>query len=634
MFSTFITWSSGRQRPARSCSPSSAPWPSRSSAGRSSNGSCIRPVGSDNAAGHRHRHHRHLHRLNALAGWIYGHRRPDVPHASSATSRWSTSATSPSPRRRSGSSAILARGRRACSTCCSSRPRSGLAMRAVASNAESAGWSASGSGRILMLGWGLAAAVGALAGAAGRAAAEPRRQNLMLQLLIYAFAAATLGGFDSPLGAVVGGLIVGVIPDPGRPVHRLLRRASSWRSAFLLILIVLLVRPQGLFGRAGGDPGMTSPRSPRPVGSVLGIVAVVVAALVLYLPQYFVEFRTAQLTIGHRHLDRRARPRPAHRVQRPDLGRPRRVLRHRRLHDGHPRRRPRVDRTSPTIPVADGALLRRRACSSACPALRISGLYLALVTLALATLFPLIIAEVQRRHRRAAAASGCRRFDPPDWARTFTEDQWTPTTSSWPSPWSPSSSCATSIRSRVGRAIIAIRDGETAAEVLGRQPGPLQGGHLRHQRHARRPGRLAVRHEHRRARPRRPRPVHDQPSRSSSWPPWSSAAPPPSSARSSASLFIVFVPEWSSDINAELSRVIFGGVLIVLMLVLPGGYPRRAAPAGGHRAAPGRAGRRSGGRSVGADSDAAPRRMHRLRWTPTVEAQGRIHDPIQPFGRA
>jgi branched-chain amino acid transport system permease protein len=37
-------------------------------------------------------------------------------------------------------------------------------------------------------------------------------------------------------------------------------------------------------------------------------------------------------------------------------------------------------------------------------------------------------------------------------------------------------------------------------------------------------------------------------------------------------LFVVFVPEWSSDVNAELSRVIFGGVLIVLMLVLPSGF--------------------------------------------------------------
>jgi branched-chain amino acid transport system permease protein len=122
----------------------------------------------------------------------------------------------------------------------------GLAMRAVASNVESSRLVGIRVGRTLMLGWGLAAALGALAGSL----AAPQlslSQNLMLPVLIYAFAAATLGGFDSPLGAVVGGLIVGVTQNlAGQYIDFF--DGFELASAFLLILIVLLVRPQGLFG--------------------------------------------------------------------------------------------------------------------------------------------------------------------------------------------------------------------------------------------------------------------------------------------------------------------------------------------------------------------------------------------------
>jgi branched-chain amino acid transport system permease protein len=123
----------------------------------------------------------------------------------------------------------------------------GLAMRAVASNPESSRLCGVRVSRILMLGWGMAAALGALAGAL----AAPQLNlslNLMQGVLIYAFAAATLGGFDSPIGAVVGGLIVGVTQNlAGQYID--LFQGLELGSAFLLILIVLLVRPQGLFGR-------------------------------------------------------------------------------------------------------------------------------------------------------------------------------------------------------------------------------------------------------------------------------------------------------------------------------------------------------------------------------------------------
>jgi branched-chain amino acid transport system permease protein len=123
----------------------------------------------------------------------------------------------------------------------------GLAMRAVASNDESARLVGIRVGRMLMFGWGLAASLGALAGAF----AAPQlslSQNLMLSVLVYSFAAATLGGFDSPLGAVVGGLIVGITQNlAGQYIDFF--DGFELASAFLLILVVLLVRPQGLFGK-------------------------------------------------------------------------------------------------------------------------------------------------------------------------------------------------------------------------------------------------------------------------------------------------------------------------------------------------------------------------------------------------
>src|SRR3954451_1431506 len=89
------------------------------------------------------------------------------------------------------------------------RTKMGLAMRAVSMNPDSSRLCGVPVGRTLMVGWGLAAAVGALAGAlvAARLFLDV---NFMASVLIYSFAAATLGGFDSPLGAVIGGWIIGV----------------------------------------------------------------------------------------------------------------------------------------------------------------------------------------------------------------------------------------------------------------------------------------------------------------------------------------------------------------------------------------------------------------------------------------
>ena len=104
-------------------------------------------------------------------------------------------------------------------------------------------------GWMLALGWGLAAVLGAVAGmlVAPTVFLEP---NMMRAILLYAFAAAVLGGMDSPLGAVVGGLAFGVIQNLVETYVDWIGATLRLPVALALLLVVLLVRPKGLFGRA------------------------------------------------------------------------------------------------------------------------------------------------------------------------------------------------------------------------------------------------------------------------------------------------------------------------------------------------------------------------------------------------
>ena len=123
----------------------------------------------------------------------------------------------------------------------------GLAMRAAAHNPVSSRLVGIRVGWMLALGWGLAAVFGAVAGmmVAPVLTLEP---NLMGGVQIYAFAAATLGGFTSPGGAVLGGFIVGVVENlVGTYVH-FIGTELKFTVALAMIIVVLLVRPAGLFG--------------------------------------------------------------------------------------------------------------------------------------------------------------------------------------------------------------------------------------------------------------------------------------------------------------------------------------------------------------------------------------------------
>jgi branched-chain amino acid transport system permease protein len=124
----------------------------------------------------------------------------------------------------------------------------GLAMRAVAFNPGASRLMGVRVGWMLALGWGFAALLGAIAGmmAAPSVFLDP---DMMLVVLIYAFAAAVLGGIDSPIGAVVGGLLLGVVVNLLGAYVDFVGQELRLPTALAVLLVVLIVRPTGLFGR-------------------------------------------------------------------------------------------------------------------------------------------------------------------------------------------------------------------------------------------------------------------------------------------------------------------------------------------------------------------------------------------------
>ncbi|WP_419910627.1 branched-chain amino acid ABC transporter permease [Candidatus Poriferisodalis sp.] len=134
------------------------------------------------------------------------------------------------------------------------KTKAGLAFRAVSSNVESARLVGVNTGRTLGFGWALASVFGTLGAVLAAPVLGGVSPTLMATVLIYALAAAALGGLDSLGGAVIGGLVVGLIKSVlvtwfgvnvlGQNYFSILELAM----AFLVILFVLLFRPTGLFG--------------------------------------------------------------------------------------------------------------------------------------------------------------------------------------------------------------------------------------------------------------------------------------------------------------------------------------------------------------------------------------------------
>jgi branched-chain amino acid transport system permease protein len=180
--------------------------------------------------------------INSLAGWIFGHQLEPFP--------------SPFPDKAPGGTTLIS-GHELGTVAVVLLvmgilyaflrfTKVGLAMRASAEHPVSSRLAGIPVSLMLSLGWGLSALIGAVAGlmVAPVVFLEP---NMMGGVLIYAFAAALLGGIDNPWGAVAGGLIVGVIENlAGTYVVGTELKLSL---ALVLIVGVLLIRPAGIFGR-------------------------------------------------------------------------------------------------------------------------------------------------------------------------------------------------------------------------------------------------------------------------------------------------------------------------------------------------------------------------------------------------
>lgn len=126
------------------------------------------------------------------------------------------------------------------------RTKLGLAFRAVTSNREAAMLSGVPIGRTLAAGWAVAAAIGTVS-AVLVASSTILRPGIMINVLVLAFAAATLGGLDSPKGAIVGGMIVGLTQSlvPG---YLGVPSQLAVIPPFVVMTLLLVVRPRGLFG--------------------------------------------------------------------------------------------------------------------------------------------------------------------------------------------------------------------------------------------------------------------------------------------------------------------------------------------------------------------------------------------------
>jgi branched-chain amino acid transport system permease protein len=126
--------------------------------------------------------------------------------------------------------------------------RIGLAMRAAAGNPVSARLVGIRVAWMVALGWGMAAAIGAIAGMliAPVVFLEP---NMMVSILLYGFAGAVLGGLTSPGGAVIGGFAIGIMENLAGTYIPVVGSELKLTIALVVIVVVLIFRPGGLFGR-------------------------------------------------------------------------------------------------------------------------------------------------------------------------------------------------------------------------------------------------------------------------------------------------------------------------------------------------------------------------------------------------
>lgn len=194
----------------------------------------------------------------------------------------------------------------------SRRTRVGLAFRAVASNRDHSSLCGIHVGRLLTGAWALAAALGTLVGCLA-AHQVPLTPTIMVRLLVFSLVAATIGGLSSPGGALIGGLLVGVTQSLAAAYLPGIDSVSAFPLLVGVMVIMLYLRPRGLFGERRTEPDDVAPTaSPDTAASavparwylrrddprvVWGRAAVVVIAVVLaVVPAFVFPFLEARLT--------------------------------------------------------------------------------------------------------------------------------------------------------------------------------------------------------------------------------------------------------------------------------------------------------------------------------------------------
>jgi branched-chain amino acid transport system permease protein len=180
--------------------------------------------------------------LNSITGWIYGYDLKSFPSPFPSNAWYS----SPFMSAHELGMIVVTLGMLTLVFCFFRFTRLGLAMRAVALNPASSKLVGIRVGWVIALGWGLAGTIGSVAGmmAAPIVYLDP---NMMGGILLYAFAAALLGGLTSPLGAVIGGFAVGVLENLAGAY--VVGTEIKLSVALVIIVGVLLLRPSGLLGR-------------------------------------------------------------------------------------------------------------------------------------------------------------------------------------------------------------------------------------------------------------------------------------------------------------------------------------------------------------------------------------------------
>jgi branched-chain amino acid transport system permease protein len=125
----------------------------------------------------------------------------------------------------------------------------GLGMRAAALRPTAASLVGVRVDSMLAVGWGLAAVLGAVAGLMAEPSQLFLSPTMMQPILVFAFAAAVLGGLESPAGALVGGILIGVMTTLIIGYVPQISSELQVPFTFAVLLLILLVKPSGLFGR-------------------------------------------------------------------------------------------------------------------------------------------------------------------------------------------------------------------------------------------------------------------------------------------------------------------------------------------------------------------------------------------------